>query len=206
MKSWSSWKKKEDIFCTVYFVQRNICVLSQCIMYWIHFQNIHTFTYQKALLHTLLLLVFKIVESLHCILKPNLIKQIKFDLHFYSQTPLFFIYSLMIKHLWLNKQSRSLTLKMQFKFDLFIQRKPSFILSQVFGISYRCHNLTYFITRSVSQRNRFVVTVVLYSSQNGITLYLKTWGFNIFWWEAEKRGVKTLLSSKKHGRYEVSSI
>ena len=28
-----------------------------------HFQNIDTFTYQKALLHALLLLVFKIVES-----------------------------------------------------------------------------------------------------------------------------------------------
>ena len=24
-----------------------ICVLSQCRVYWIHFQNIHTFTYQK---------------------------------------------------------------------------------------------------------------------------------------------------------------
>ena len=42
----------------------NIWVLSQCIVYWIHFQNIHTFTYQKTLLHILFLLVFKIVESL----------------------------------------------------------------------------------------------------------------------------------------------
>ena len=47
----------------------NICVLSQCIVYWIHLQNIHTFTYQKTLVHKLLLLVFKNVESLHCILK-----------------------------------------------------------------------------------------------------------------------------------------
>ena len=39
-----------------------ICVSSQCIVYWIHFQNIHTFTYQKALLYTLLLLVPKIIE------------------------------------------------------------------------------------------------------------------------------------------------
>ena len=31
----------------------NICVLSQCIVYWIHFQNIHTSAYQKVLLHTL---------------------------------------------------------------------------------------------------------------------------------------------------------
>ena len=37
----------------------NICVLSQCIVYWIHFQNIHAFTYQKALLHTLFCLLLK---------------------------------------------------------------------------------------------------------------------------------------------------
>ena len=48
----------------IFVIFFNICVLSQCILYWIHFQNIHTFTYQKTLLYTLLLLVFKIVESL----------------------------------------------------------------------------------------------------------------------------------------------
>ena len=72
MMTWSSRKKKEGIFCAVYFVWRkffNIFVLSQCMVYWIHFQNIHTFTYQKTLLHRLLLLVFKIIESLQCILK-----------------------------------------------------------------------------------------------------------------------------------------
>ena len=36
-----------------------------------HFQNIHIFIYQKTLLHTLLLLVFKMVESLQCILKDT---------------------------------------------------------------------------------------------------------------------------------------
>ena len=74
--SWSSQKKKEGIFCTVDFVRRklffNICVLSQCIVYWTNFQNRHTFTYQKTLLHTLLLLFFKIIESLQCILKDTL--------------------------------------------------------------------------------------------------------------------------------------
>ena len=42
--------KNQGIFGTVYFVRNtflNICVLSQCIVYRIHFQNIHTFTYQK---------------------------------------------------------------------------------------------------------------------------------------------------------------
>ena len=64
--SWSSRKKKRGHFCTGYFFRRkffNIFVLSHCILYLIHFQNIDTFTYQKALLHALLLLVFKIVES-----------------------------------------------------------------------------------------------------------------------------------------------
>ena len=40
-----------------------ICVLSQCIVYWRHFQKIHTFTYQKILLHTLLLLWFLKLEK-----------------------------------------------------------------------------------------------------------------------------------------------
>ena len=54
--SWISLKKKEDIFCTVYFVWGNffnICVLLQCIVYWINFQKIQTSTYEKTLLHTL---------------------------------------------------------------------------------------------------------------------------------------------------------
>ena len=49
----------------------NICVLSQCIVNWIHFQNIYTFTYQKKFLLTLLLLVFKIVQYLQSILKQG---------------------------------------------------------------------------------------------------------------------------------------
>ena len=54
--SWSSRKKSKGIF--VFFLPFilsegifffNICVLFQCTVYWIHFQNIHTFTYQKTL-------------------------------------------------------------------------------------------------------------------------------------------------------------
>ena len=55
--SWSPQKRKEGIFCSAYLVRRefilNIYVLSQCIVYWIHLQNKHTFTYQKTLLHSL---------------------------------------------------------------------------------------------------------------------------------------------------------
>ena len=37
----------------------NICVLSQCIVHWIHFQNIYTFTCQKTLLYTFFCLFLK---------------------------------------------------------------------------------------------------------------------------------------------------
>ena len=56
MMSWNSRKKKEDIFYNVYFARRtfsNIRVLFQPKFYWIDFQNNHTFTYQKTLLHIL---------------------------------------------------------------------------------------------------------------------------------------------------------
>ena len=65
-------RKKEGLFLPFILSQGNffnIVVLSQCIVYWIYFQNIHTFTYQKALLHTLLLLVFKIVKASRVSLK-----------------------------------------------------------------------------------------------------------------------------------------
>ena len=41
-------RKKECIFCNVYFDRRdffNICNISQCIVYQINVQNIHIFTY-----------------------------------------------------------------------------------------------------------------------------------------------------------------
>ena len=66
-------KRKKSAFFASFILSEenvfNICVLSQCIVYWIHFQNIHTFRFQKTLPHTLLVLAFKIVESLQCILK-----------------------------------------------------------------------------------------------------------------------------------------
>ena len=41
----------------------NIFVLSQCIVYWIHFQNIHTCSYQKPLLYTLFCLFLKLPQA-----------------------------------------------------------------------------------------------------------------------------------------------
>ena len=60
-------RKNRAIFVPFILSEGNffkICILSQCIVYWTHFQNIHTFTYQKTLLQAFLLLDFKIVESL----------------------------------------------------------------------------------------------------------------------------------------------
>ena len=61
-------RKKSAFFVTfMLFGEKffNIRVLSKFIVYWINFENKYTFTYQKTLLHTLLLLVFKIVKSLY---------------------------------------------------------------------------------------------------------------------------------------------
>ena len=45
---WSSWKKKRAFFYRLFWPKRlfKIFVLSQCIVYWILFQNRHTFTHQ----------------------------------------------------------------------------------------------------------------------------------------------------------------
>ena len=69
--SWSSWKKKERIVKFVLSKENyfNIFVLSHCIMYSIKFLEYIYFTYQKTLLRALLLLGFKIIESLQCMVK-----------------------------------------------------------------------------------------------------------------------------------------
>ena len=48
----------------------NICILFQCMVYWIHVQNIHTFTYQKTLLHTLFCLFLKSSKAFAAPLNP----------------------------------------------------------------------------------------------------------------------------------------
>ena len=44
-----------------------ICVLSQCIVYWIHFQNIGIFTYQKTLPLHFCWLVLKLLKPSVCV-------------------------------------------------------------------------------------------------------------------------------------------
>ena len=65
-------RKKRAYFVTVVLSEGNffnISVLSQFILYWINFQNIYNFTYQKTLFHTLLLLVFKMSKAFSVSLK-----------------------------------------------------------------------------------------------------------------------------------------
>ena len=72
--SWSSRKKKGGIFVLLIFDWRNffsICLLSQCIVCWIHFEHIHTFTYQKNITSYTYLPVFKINESVNISLSPT---------------------------------------------------------------------------------------------------------------------------------------
>ena len=65
---WSSRKKTGSIFCTFCFARRkSYKSWSQWIVHWMHFQNRHTFIYQKTLLHALFFL-FKIVEIRQCVL------------------------------------------------------------------------------------------------------------------------------------------
>ena len=54
----------------------NICVLSQCIVYWIPFQNIQSFTYQKNVTSYTFLPAFKIVKSLQCIINGHVGKRL----------------------------------------------------------------------------------------------------------------------------------
>ena len=82
---WSSQKKKRAFFVPFISSKDNFlktCFSTQCIMYWVHFQNIYIFTYQRILLHTPLLLVSKVDESLQ---KPS---QPAWDVFEMSQTDL----------------------------------------------------------------------------------------------------------------------
>ena len=66
-------KEKRSHFLYLLFCPKGIFLrfVFYFIVYRIQFQNIHTFAYQKTLLHALSLLVSKIVESLQCILKKT---------------------------------------------------------------------------------------------------------------------------------------
>ena len=59
-------RKKREFFVPFIFPKGsffNICVLSQRIVYWTHYQNIHLFKYQRALLFTLYTLFLKSLRA-----------------------------------------------------------------------------------------------------------------------------------------------
>ena len=58
------------LFCPKEFFF-NICVLSQSIVYWLHFHNIHTFTYEKILLFILFCSFFKLSKAFSLPLKAK---------------------------------------------------------------------------------------------------------------------------------------
>ena len=69
MISLSPEKKQEDIFCIVYFVHNTFFKHLHFISMYSALNTLSEYTYQKTLLYKLLLLVFKIVQSLQCILE-----------------------------------------------------------------------------------------------------------------------------------------
>ena len=60
-------ERKKRIFFAWFILSADnflkICVLRQCTVYWIQFQNIHTFTYQKILLHYIFYLFLRSSEA-----------------------------------------------------------------------------------------------------------------------------------------------
>ena len=73
--SWCSRKKKEGIFCTVCFVRRDFFFKICFMLMYSALNTLSEYIYfyiTKTLLHTLLLLILKIVESLQSILKFSL--------------------------------------------------------------------------------------------------------------------------------------
>ena len=79
-------RKKKEFFCTVYFVRRKLfnhmCFISMYSVYWIHFQNRHTFIYQRTLLHTRFCLALKCQKPIFKI------KSVSLRLHTFSEIDL----------------------------------------------------------------------------------------------------------------------
>ena len=67
------------LFCPKEFFL-NICLLSQCIVYWTHIQNIHPFAYQKTLLHILFCLFLKSSKAFSVSLRLHWKKKVGIEL------------------------------------------------------------------------------------------------------------------------------
>ena len=93
MVSWSWQKEKESMFlycsfCPNEFHLTFVFYLNVYIVYGIRFQNIHTFTYQKTLLHTRFLFL-KFLEVLSVSLRTTVIAKPQTSGILFSTSPIF---------------------------------------------------------------------------------------------------------------------
>ena len=70
-------KEKRGHFLYRLFCPKGVCVLSQCIVYWIHFHNIYTFTYQKHYFIHFCSLFLKFSKACSVSLSPILLQSKK---------------------------------------------------------------------------------------------------------------------------------
>ena len=73
-------RKKEVIFCT-FLSKGSFCILSQCLVCWIQFYNIHTFTYQESITSNTFLLVFELSKAFSVSLTFKVIKKLSMNKH-----------------------------------------------------------------------------------------------------------------------------
>ena len=75
-------KEKRVLFLLRLFCPKeiffNICVLSQCVSYWIRFLNIYSFTFQTTLLNTHFCLFLKSLKTFSVSLSDSYIKNDEF--------------------------------------------------------------------------------------------------------------------------------
>ena len=79
---WSTWAG--CFFLTFILLKGNfcsVCISSECIECWINFQNIYTFTYQKALLHTLFCLLLKLSKAFSVSSRSKKVYSLKISLN-----------------------------------------------------------------------------------------------------------------------------
>ena len=89
-KDWVGTRKRtKSTFFVTFILSKgnsvNILVLFQCIVHWISFQNIYNFIFKETLLHTLLCLVFKIVENFRFFLKVTYLTVKQLPLYLYNK-------------------------------------------------------------------------------------------------------------------------
>ena len=134
---WSSRKKNEGVFCTVYFVRSkffyNFCFISMYCVLTALSEYTYFFISKNITLYTFLL-VFKIVESLQCIIKFH-ITSIYSVLNAISEYTYFFISKALLQKLFclFLKSSKAFSASLNFTFV--------FLFWLLISFQYFCLNL-----------------------------------------------------------------